>query len=238
MLTGIYSRAVALVRERPLVLLAPFLAEMLQHVVEIGLGFYGMAGFRAQDAGIRIGFGLLKVVVLLGTLLLALRYWRFHGDACRARRIGGAALKGLAIVVAVQIGAYAVILPVAFGLGKIFGDPRPFLAACYLLWLFISMLLLPWFTGLLVEDGEMGLRRSASAIRPRWLSAFGLFLGGILPLMILHYAIGYGAKGQPQVLLWMLMAADAALVALLILCIASTYFAIYRIARPGNFSAD
>jgi hypothetical protein len=186
MLGEIYRRAIGLIGERPFVLLVPFLAELLQHVAEIELGFYDPGvPQNGRLMAIRLGFGLLKVAALLFALMFALRYWRSEGDARWAIRIGRSPLQGLAIFISVQVAAYAVILPLSFGLGRFSGHPLPFLAVSYLSWLFVSTLLLPWFVGMLAEDRAMGLRHSVAAIRPVWLSTFALFLGGIVPLMAL-----------------------------------------------------
>ncbi|WP_167737411.1 hypothetical protein [Sphingomonas parva] len=48
--------------------------------------------------------------------------------------------------------------------------------------------------------------------------------------MIVHYAIGYGAFGQPQPIFWVLMVVDAGVVALLALLRASTDHSLYQLA--------
>lgn len=51
------------------------------------------------------------------------------------------------------------------------------LVALYLAWLFVPSLLLLWFVGLVTEDRTLDFRRSVTAIRPVWLSSFGLVIG-------------------------------------------------------------
>jgi hypothetical protein len=84
--------------------------------------------------------------------------------------------------------------------------------------------------GLLTEDVTMTLRRSVRGIWGRLWAVFAILLAGFLPLMIVHYALGFIAMRQPDGLVWPIMVIDALVVALLILALSSTYFTLYRCA--------
>lgn len=237
----IYARAAALAKAAPLAALLVFAAELLQHIVEIRLGMYAQGGRLAPDAErTRLIFGAVKVLAILLALLFALRWWRFEGDGRRAARPTLALFKGLAIVLLVQAGGELLVLAA----GRLAGaaiDPSSqgvraaFLIGPLLVWLFFALLLIPWYVGLLTEDRAMTLRRSVRGTWGRLWASFGLFLAGILPAMIVHYALGYGAMNRPAALVWALMLFDAAIVAFLALAMASTYFTLYR--RAGEREA-
>jgi hypothetical protein len=183
---------------------------------------------------LRLLFGALKVLAIVVTLLFALRYWRFDGDRRRAARPSLAFFKGLGLFIFVQIGGEALVLGMGGLLAQTMGAEasRPLRLALailpLLLWLFFAGLLYPWFVGLLTEDEAMSLRRSVRGVAGQLWATFGTFLAGLLPLMLVHYALGYGAIGQPEAIVWPMMIVDAGIVALLSVVLGSTYFTIYR----------
>ena len=230
----IYGRVLPFARAMPLAVAVPFAAELAQHAAEISLGMYASgAEMTPEDERVRLGFGAVKVLALFLVLIFALRYWAWDGDARRAARPNPALFKGLAILLLVQIGGELLVLAAASLGGKAVGldsaqQQAAVSVAAIFLWLALATYLLPWFTALLVEDRAMTLPRSIAAIRGHLLPSFGLLLAGYLPLMALHYALGYGAMGQAEPLVWVLMVVDSAVVALLGVTLASTYFTIYR----------
>lgn len=229
----IYRRGFGLAVALPWLLTLPAVAEFAQHGAEILLGMYAPGGMRPGGEATRLTFGIVKIVSILVVLLVALRWWRFDGDMHRAIRPTWAMTRGLVIVVAVQFGGETLILLIGSGLATMVGASGAGVRFATLMipllaWLFMAGLFFPWYVGLLTEDRTMSLRRSARATRSRLPSVFGCLLGGFLPLMIVHYAIGYGARGRPVPLIWSLMAIDAAIVALLAAMLAASYFTIYR----------
>ena len=230
----IYARVPRLLRAVPLVALLVFAAELLQHGVEIQLGMYRPGAALSEEAqATRLAFGAIKVLAIFLALLFALRWWRFDGDSRRAARPTLALLKGLAVVALIQVGGELLVMALVKGLGAALGPLRAggeaaLLVSALLAWLFAATLLYPWYVGLLTEDPTMTLRRSVRATLGRMWARFGLLLAGLLPAMLLHYAIGYGAIGRPEPLVWLLMLVDAGVVALLALLIASTYFSLYE----------
>jgi hypothetical protein len=233
----IYRRVVPFVRAVPLVLALPFAAELLQHTAEIRLGMYAHGGMLThREQGIRLAFGAVKILALLIVVIFALRWWRF-GDARRAARPTWAMAKGLVIVLLVDtagetatVAVFTLIAALLGGAAAGHGARLAITLAPFLLWAFFANLLYPWFVALLTEDREMTLARSLRGTRGRLPSAFAILLAGILPAMVVHYVLGYGAMHVAGPLVWAMMLVDAGLVALMAVLIASTFFTLYRLA--------
>ena len=235
--TSAYARGFGLVLALPLLLSLPFAAELLQHFAEIRLGmFTGPIDARAQ--AVRLAFGAVKVLSLFVTVLVALRWWAFDGDIGRTLRPNWRLAKGLSLVALVQIGGDLLGLGIGAAILAAIGDPSrgariAALVVPLLGWLFVAGLVYPWYVALLTEDREMTLRRSIAVMRLRLFRTFGLLVAGYLPLMIVHYALGFGAMRQEGALLWAMLIVDAGVVALLISMLAATYYEIYLRAKAA-----
>lgn len=229
--TSAYARGFGLVRALPFLLALPFTTELLQHGAEIRLGmFTGPIDVRAQ--AVRLAFGAVKVLSLFVTILVALRWWRFEGDIRRTLRPNWQLAKGLALIAFVQIGGDLLGLAIGAGILAALGDPPrggriAAMVVPLLGWLFVAGLFYPWYVALLTEDREMTLRRSIAVMRGRLFRSFGLLVAGYLPLMIVHYALGFGAMGKSGAMLWAVIVLDAGVVALLVTMLAATYFEIF-----------
>ncbi|HEV2748264.1 MAG TPA: hypothetical protein VGW34_13310 [Allosphingosinicella sp.] len=229
----LYGRVLPFARAMPVIVALPFVAELVQHVVEIRIGMYAPGGaVTGDEQGLRLAFGAVKVLAIFLAFLFALRWWGFAGDSRRALRPTRAMLKGLAILLLVQGGGELLIIALSASLAELAGGSagvRLAVAAGPLLaWLLLITYLLPWFAGLLIEDKAMTPRRSIAGISGRLWANFGLLLAGYLPAMAVHYALGYAAMGRSEAAVWALMLVDAAVVALLAVSLASAYFTIYR----------
>ena len=232
---SVYARGCGLFRALPLLLALPFLGELLQHAAEIRLGMYA-GPLSAHAQAVRLVFGAAKILALLLTILIALRWWRFDGDLGRALRPSRRLAKGLVLVALVHLGGDLLGLGIGAVVLALLGDPSrsariAAMVVPLLGWLFIAGLIYPWYVGLLTEDNEMTLRRSITVMRGRLFPTFGLLVAGYMPLMIVHYALGFGAMGQSGVALGIVMVIDAGVVALLIAILAATYFAIFSEAK-------
>ncbi len=78
----------------------------------------------------------------------------------------------------------------------------------------LNPLLLRWIVaaplGIWVSPAD-----SAQEMLPSWLWAFAFTFTAMLPLMVLHYALGIGAIFAPDVLKWPMLLADSVVVAAL-----------------------
>ncbi len=239
----LYRRAFMLIRQWPWLLALPVLAEGAQHVAEIELGMYS-GTMTSADQSTRLTFGLVKIVAIILALIIAWRLWRFDGDVARALRPTRALLKGFALFLLVQFAGDGVAMLMGRGIALLLGNPTDALRLIALLplliWLLISITLFPWYVGLVTEDRAMTLAGSVRACCRRMPAVIALLLAGILPLMALHYALGYAALAGAPV--WPLMLIDTAVVGLLTACMAATYFTLYQWAsgpedQPASPSA-
>lgn len=236
----VYGRVLPFIWAVPFIAALPFAAELLQHAIEIRLGMYVTGALEPDAERIRLIFGALKVLSILLANLFALRWWAFDGDTRRAARPNRALAKGFGIYILVGIGGEALVLALGFLIVKLMGPAASqgarivAMVGPLLIWLVLTTLLQPWFVGLLTEDRNMTLRRSVGAIWGRTWSTFGLFTASYLPAMALHYAIGYGAIGRPEGVVWALMIVDAGIVVLLASLLPSASFTIYRRAAERS----
>jgi hypothetical protein len=226
----IYRRAFALTRDWPWLIAVPVLGEALQHVAEIRVGMYS-TGMDAGGRSVRLGFGILKIAAIVGTLIVAWRLWRFEGDTARALRPTARLAKGVGAFILVQIVGDLLALGAGRGLIALAQEParatQAMLVAAPLVgWLLLSAALFPWYVGLAVEDEAMTLGRALRAARRRLLAIWGLLFAGFLPLLIVHYALAYAAiHGVPA---WPVMIVDALVVGLLTAALAATYYTLYQ----------
>ena len=199
--------------------------------------FTGHLDARAQ--AVRLGFGAVKIVALFLTILAALRWWRFEGDVRRALTPSWRVAKSLGFVALVQIGGDLLGLGIGTAIVAAIGDPsRAARIAALLLpllgWMFVAGLFYPWYVALLTEDREMTLRRSITVMRGRLFRTCALLITGYLPLMVVHYALGFGAMGRSGALLWAMMIVDAGVVALFVTMLAAIYYEIFIAAKRAS----
>jgi len=230
----IYHRGFRLIAALPLLVAVPILAEFVQHAAEIRLGMYA-GGMDDACRAVRLAFGAAKILAIFVTMLVAWRWWRFEGDLARALRPTAAMLRGLGLLLLMQLAGDGAALALGRGAIALVGEPevpiRIALTALPLLgWLFLSGALFPWYVALVTEDRTMTLAASWRASRGRLWATWGTLLAGTMPLMAVHYALGYAAiagKGPA----WLLMAMDAGVVGSLSAMLAATYFTIYARAH-------
>jgi len=228
-----YIRIWPFIRALPLLAALPLVVELTQHGAEIELGLYASGGVLTPEARqVRLASGLVKILGIIVTLVVALRWFAFRGDARRAFRPTWILAKG--IVAYVLFDALGEILQ--DGLDRLFATLfTPSHAAKLvidlaneLLWIFISGLWLPWNVALLVEDRAMTFRLSVRTALPRMIPIFGYLCAGIAPLMALHQALGYLSLKRAPAIVWSLNILDAAVVVLLAVAIGSSFFTVYR----------
>lgn len=238
-ISQLYRRAFGLAARWPWLIALPVLAEGVQHVAEIRVGMYATA-MTPEGQSVRIAFGLVKVLAIVLTIILAWRLWRFEGDVARVFRPTRALVRGIGLFLLVQFVGDAVALLAGRCIVALLGSPVGAMRLVALLpllcWLLVSLTLFPWYVALAVEDRTMTIARSIRAVAGRFAPTLGLLLAGVLPLMALHYALGYAALGGAPV--WPLMLVDTAVVGLLTAAVAASYFMLYDQVGGGNRHAS
>jgi hypothetical protein len=234
----IYRRILPFLWGVPLLAAVPFAAELLQHVVEFVFGLYRSGVLTPAGRDVRLAFGLVKIAGIIVIVVVALRWWHCDGDTRRALRPNLMLAAGfLAFITFVFAGSSLVDVFVAMvdRFIHLNSTPPPVRRAIQFVptfgWLFLSRFWLPWNVALLIEDREMTLRRSILAARGHLWMYLGLIGAGAAPLMAVHYGLGFAAIGKPDWVVWVLSIADAAIVVVLVIAVASSFYAVYDDAR-------
>lgn len=215
----------------PVMFLIPVLVEFAQHVVEIRTGMYDsivMAKQVAEDPQ-RLVFGFAKTIALLLPSYWFIRLMAF-GDPKRAARIEKPAFQLWLVVFALNtaILAYQLfgpqlgqLLGLSGQAGKLAG---PIAQAA---WSIGGIYLMAWIVAWTLGNRAIGPVRSVAIMTGSFWRAVGYAIACIVPLMVLHYALGYLAIGlTPRWLDWLVLALDALVVGMLACCMAgSSYIA-------------
>ena len=234
----LYRRSFGFIIALPLLAAVPFCAELLQHAVETSLGMFQAGVLTPQGQRWRALFGLIKLAGIVVIILAAMRFWRFGGDRRRALRPNGRMALGLVAFVLLQLVEFAIAGLIKAGVERSIdlhaaplGVRFAVLFGPTIVWTFVAGLWLPWLVAMLVDDPAMTLRRSLAAARGRLWAYFGLIVAGVVPLMTLHYVLAYGAIGRPPAVVWTLNIVDAAVVVVLSVCVASSFYGVYALAE-------
>ena len=224
----------------PLLFAIPLVAEIVQHLAEIHIGMYdSFAQAKAVESDpLRMGFGVLKVFSLALTGYWATRFLAFADGARQAARWDGRAVRLYALVLLWSLGWLAVDLWGGAVLRAIGIAARPILwtgIAVFAATFVFETYLTVWKTGAALGNPALGFVRSIRMVHGQFWWSLGLTLFVILPLMVVHYALGLGAIGRPAALLWPMLALDALEVAFLGAAMIACQFVIARraAARAG-----
>lgn len=223
---AIYRSAWGFALAVPLLFLLPAVPEFTQHVVEAKLGMYrSIADARgmAHDAG-RLGWGYLKTLALLLPGYWMVRYVGFGGDARRARAIAWPAF-GLWLVLFVAMGALQAWQLFGTPIGAVLGlsgrAAAIASATATIAGSILGVYLIAWQAAWPLGRVDCGPVTSCRIMAGSFWRSVTLMIAGIVPLMALHYALGLGAIGRPEWLVWPMLVADALVVALLAHCVAA-----------------
>lgn len=237
----IYRRIPPFILALPFLAAVPFATELLQHLVEIALGLYRSGVLTPAAQNVRLAFGIVKIASIIVIVIAALRFWHFDGDTRRTLRPGLMMAAGFFVFVALEIVDSSLEDEIAILIARaidLHAAPLGIRLAIHLaptfLWTFVSGFWLPWNIALLVDDRKMTLRGSIAAARGQLWMYFGLMCAGVIPLMTLHYVLGYAAVGKAQWIVWSLGTVDAAIVVLLAVAIASSFYAVYDAAKAHD----
>ncbi|WP_379548840.1 hypothetical protein ACFCW2_06640 [Qipengyuania sp. DSG2-2] len=212
---ALYTSAWAFMLACPLLFLIPVLVEFAQHVVEMQTGMYtGEEGAAAAaDHPLRMQFGFAKTLALLLPGYWFVRFVMFGNDAVEARRLAWPAI-GLWLVLAAISAAqlywqmFGGSLPQMVGLdGNAAGLASGGLSLfATILGIYFTCWMIAWPLG----NARIGPIRSFRIMTGSFWYAVALLLAGVLPLMALHYGLGYAAiLWTPHWLDWIIMAFDS-----------------------------
>ena len=228
----LYADSAAFAKALPILFSIPLLIEFAQHVVEIDIGFYrhGLTAAAAFDQR-RLALGFAKVLALLLPGYWFVRFIASRRDAGFAKRIERPA----ATLFAVQFGLQAMFqwlalfgppLGMTLGLGPRLSNYAQLAATIgvSVIGVYLSAWLVAWPLG----NPRIGPLRSIAIMAGGFWRTVGYMVAGTVPLMSLHYLLGYGALGRPEPLVWAMMAVDALVVGVLAL---TTSGAVYLGAR-------
>ena len=210
----------------PILFAIPVLVELGQHVIELQADMYSdPAGAIAAEADpLRLQFGFVKTLAITLPTYWFIRYILFGQDAARAARAEMPAL-GLWAVTFALFGVHAWLSlfgPSLVGLLGLGTDAAPWLSgAVFVLSTVLSIYLMAWMSAWAVGNSSIGPLRSFSVMQGSFWYALGLFVAGLLPLMIPHYGLAIAAVlWLPGWLDWVVMLLDSVLVGFLALTMA------------------
>src|SRR5690606_37262807 len=223
----IYRSAWAFAFACPLLFLIPVAVELAQHVVEWQAGMYdGITGAKvAESDPLRLQFGFAKTLALLLPGYWFARYILFDFDARRAVRIEWPAV-GLWLVLFALNGVqqwWALFAPSLTGLIGLSGTAAQWTGyALLLLGSVVGIYFTAWIVAWPLGNAAIGPVRSIRIMAGSFWRTVLLLLAGVLPLMIAHYALSFGAIFAPAILDWPLLLLDALVVGLLALTMAGS----------------
>lgn len=219
----------------PVLFFIPVIAEFAQHIVEIEGGMYsGQAGAEAFAVDpLRMRFGYAKTLALLLPVYWFTRFVLYGNDPAAARRIEWPAI-GL---------WFAVFL---FGAGQsfwvLFGLSASELlniadkaianainATGALIVMVFAIYLTAWMVAWAVGNATINPLQSIRIMHGSFWRTVALMLAGAIPLMVLHYALGYAAIFiGSSAFDWSLMIIDSVVTGFLALTLTGSYVAAAR----------
>lgn len=231
----VYREGLAAARLFPLLFLIPALAEFAQHVVEMNAGMYlSLAAAKASESDPqRMIFGFIKTVALLLPTYWFVRALTFSMDRRAARIEWPAFALWLAIfALNTALAAYTLfgpplgaVLGLGGGVGKWAG---PALSA---VWTVIGIYLTAWYVAWPLGNAAIGPVRSIAIMNGSFWRTVGYMIAGVVPLMALHYGLGFLAiVVTPGWLDWAVLALDALVVSWLACTMAGSSYVAARAA--------
>jgi hypothetical protein len=198
--------------------------ELLQHAVEIENGmFESREAARAfADSALRWNFGYGKIAGLILAILLVARLWAKGGSVRDALRIRLPVLIKVIVIFAVMtlgVGFVSTRLGALWPAGEL---------AISILSNFAQAGIAVWMVGVLTEDPAASLQRAFTVQLPTALVMLILLGCAAGPAQLLHGLDHRLALGQPQTLVWLLMAFDSLLVGMMAALMGAALAVAYR----------
>jgi hypothetical protein len=238
---SIYKWAWAFVFACPILFFVPVLVEFAQHVVEMQGGMYsspaGAAAF--ADDPLRMQLGFAKVVALLLPGYWLTRFVLCGNDAAAARRVEWPAA-----------GLWSVIFLLGAGQAYwgLFGSSWSQLlsvtdeatagamnASVSLIGSVLGIYLMAWGVAWAVGNASIGPLQSIRIMQGSFWRTVVLVIAGALPLMALHYALGYAAiHFGASAFDWALMILDSIVTGFLALTVTGGSVAAVRYAAEKS----
>jgi len=239
---AIYSSAWTFAFACPILFLIPALLEMAQHVVEMKIGMYqSWASAKAvEHSNWRSIFGTIKELSLLLPGYWFIRYLGYGNNAEHARQIDLRAF-GLWLVIFIIsafLSAWSLFGPSVGSMLALTGKAAVIAAIALAgVQLVIGIYLTAWVVAWPLGNGAIGPIKSSKIMLGYFWRAFAYYVTGMLPLLVLHYALGLGAIGRPEWLVWPMMIIDALVTAMLALTLTGNmWFAARYAARAKGVS--
>ena len=226
---AVHARSLAFAAALPLVAAVPVVAEFVQHVVEMRIGMYASpdAAEATADNAQRLNFGFAKVIALSLPAYFFFRWLHSGGASDFATRIEGRAASLFALVLSLQALLAWLSLFVwtdgPMGIGFfVFG--------------LIFMPLVVRFVVAAPLGTFISPQQSIRTMAPHALFAILFPIAAMLPLMIVHYALGIGAIFvASDALKWAMLGLDSFVTAwLALVMIAAQYVIATRPAPIGD----
>lgn len=215
----------------PLLFALPVAVEGIQHGIEYMLGMYqGIEAAQAVETHpARLLWGYLKASVLALSAYWVVRYLAMGRD--EAGRLDPKAVRLFAPVLAWHL-LWGALLLWGGGLLTLAG-----IEGRTALWIGVSVFfgnfvletaLAAWRTGAPLGNERLTFTRSLKLVGPRLVQSVGFMLAAILPVMIIHYALGLGAIFAPAPLVIPMLVLDSVLVGYLGALIVAGSFMVAR----------
>jgi len=222
----VHSRSLAFAAALPLVAAIPLVAEFVQHVVEIRSGMY--AGVEAAQAlesdPDRMIAGFFKTVALGLPAYFLIRWLHTQGDRAFATRFDRPAVTLFGLVIALQA--------LLAWLGLYVWTEGP-MAIGFFVFGLIFMPLIVRFIVAAPLGSFISPLQSIRVMAPDALFAILFPLAAMLPLMVLHYALGIGAIFvEGTALKWAMLTLDSVVTAWLALVMIAAQFVIATRPAP------
>lgn len=215
----------------PLLFLIPVVGEFAQHVVEIEIGMYQSSDKFKQlsmDPN-RFAIGVVKLLLLFVPLYYYGRYLAFKGDKSRYHDFSWTSVAPFLPVFVFNAGLSVLLLGMT-----VWNPDSVWSLVIRVLTFLLTIYLTYWMVTQALNVDRGSWSTSFSRINGHFWRVVGYMLAASLPLMIVHYAVGYLAIGMEGFKLWLTLILDSLVVGLLALCLVGVNYFGARWAKHAS----